>query len=392
MSDTPPAINPVKIPLYVFQSSGGSGYKIGIKVSFDNKTFQMYEFDTGGSGFWAAGNANWWSQYSTPQPDPGPQTIQYSSGIQYIANPVVTQIYFENVPAPLTAQVARIFQATRGGDISNQDQQFDVDWQNALTQPSPKPPLWGQFFGDFGMGLAPFVNQTSGDTVFFAVLPQLTQPLCDGFIIDLGPYPANNAAGAGGWVQEGFIQIGLAPGDTAQFPNQFKMQPATNLDAQDPVFPNSGIPTYAEKLVQGSLTLSPPSFCFEDQTGIVFDTGAPTIELHTGTDQITVANLNPYLNQPLSANSNGNSTSNVKEGMSFLLTAPLQNPGPDSSDVLIGITAEDTDGLNLAGATTLNIQGTEGYVNTGLVPFFNGPVLYDLKQGIIGFQGAPKSL
>jgi hypothetical protein len=392
MSDAPPTTNPVKIPLYVFPLPGGGGFKIGIKVSFDNKTFKMYEFDTGGTGFWAAGNPNWWSNFSPQQPGPkDQQTIKYSSGIQYTANPVVTDIYFENGLAQVSAQVARIFEATK-----KKDKEFKTDWLNAFNEPDPKPPLYGQFFGDFGMGLAPFVSKTSGDPVFFAVLPQLTQPLCDGFIIDIGPYPKTNTpVNAEPWLQTGFIQIGLAPGDAAQFPNQFKMQPWESLPASNPVFPNSGMPTYAEELVQGSLTLSPPSFCFGDQTGIVLDTGAPSIELHTGTDQITIPTLNPYLKQDLQENTPmttpANSKSAVKVNTTLLLKSPSQKTASSGSNILMQVTVGGKSGQNLASATTLNLQGSSGYINTGLVPFFDGPVLYDLRNGIIGFRG-PRSL
>lgn len=47
------------VPLYIFPDSAG-GYKIGINVSLNSgQTYQMYEFDTGGQGFWSAYNASW---------------------------------------------------------------------------------------------------------------------------------------------------------------------------------------------------------------------------------------------------------------------------------------------------------------------------------------------
>lgn len=365
----------VTLPLYVFPIPGKSGFKIGIKISFDGKTFKMYEFDTGGSGFWAAGNKNWWPNPKQPNPDPGPQNIKYSSGIEYTANPVVTDIYFENASiSPLSATVAWITEATEGNN-----EQFAQDWKNALTESDPPAPLFGNFFGDFGMGLAPFMEQNVGEaseSVFFAVIPQLAS--CNGFIIDLGPCPEDKPLTSEGWVQQGAIQIGITTQDISSFSYRFKMQPSGQQ------FPQSGMPTYCEELVTGTLGLAPSAGATpfaSSQLGFIFDTGAPTMEIHTGTQILTDSQLDPYLDGDLA-----NGGTSVKKNTKLTLSATSCD---SASDTLLQFTTGDQSGANLANATNLNIQNPQdGYVNTGLIPFFQGRVLYDLENGEIGFEVA----
>jgi hypothetical protein len=373
--------SPVKIPLYIFQLPNNGGFKIGIKASFDNKNFLMYEFDTGGSGFWAAGNDNWWPNYLPS--NSSPQTINYSSGIQYVGEPVVTDVYFEN-GLSISTGVSRITQATKGSDET-----FNSGWTNALTETAPNdPPLWGHFFGDFGMSLAPFTDKTSGTEWFFGILPQLLPPpptgnstptMLNGFIINLkGPNP--------------YIQIGLAPSDIDNF-TQYPMQPSS---FETHPFPFSNIPTYSEQLLNGYLNLSPPDAPFsKNEIGIVFDTGAPTGEIHTdvynaAVSTISIDALDPYLENKIvyaDGSAEGDKTqSSVLAKKEFTLTS--------GSNTLLQFPVGSTSGTNAVNATTLNLSSSgSGYVNTGLIPFFNGPVLYyfpfdgqgGYKNGLLGF-------
>ncbi len=361
---------PVQIPLYIFpmsnedSSKNGGGSKIGIKVSFDNENFLMYEFDTGGSGFWAAGNDHWWPNYLPS--NASPQTINYSSGIQYVGEPVVTDVYFEN-GLSISTGVSRITEATKGTDSA-----FNNAWVQALTESSPEnPPLWGNFFGDFGMSLAPFTDKTTGTEWFFGILPQLLPPppsgnsapaMLNGFIINLkAPKP--------------YIQIGLAPSDIDNF-TRYPMQapsPATKP------FPFSNIPTYCEQLLSGYLNLSPPEAPFaKNEIGIVFDTGAPTAEIHTdaynaASSTISIGALDSYLeNQIVYADESvegGKTQASVVKDKELALTS--------GSNTVLKFPVGSTSGTNAVNATTLNLSSSgSGYVNTGLIPFLNGPVLY----------------
>jgi hypothetical protein len=378
--------SPVQIPLYIFPVPEGDGFKIGIKVSFDNKNFLMYEFDTGGSGFWAAGNNNWWpkSMYTVP-PDSSPQTINYSSGIQYTGEPVITEVYFEN-GLSISTTVSRITNAINKSNNAKKDKAFDSAWAHALTETSPeKPPLWGHFFGDFGMSLAPFTDKTSGTEWFFGILPQLLPPppsggatpaMLNGYIINL------NASSS-------YIQIGLAPSDIDNF-TLYTMQ-APSPDTQP--FPSSNIPTYCEQLLTGYLELSPPEAPFSgNEIGIVFDTGAPSAEIHTDASNaalstISISALEPYLvNDIVYSGESGKTQSSVKPNTGFALTS--------GSNTILQFPVGSESGTNAVSATTLNLSSAgSGYVNAGLVPFFKGPVLYyfpfdgqgGYENGQIGF-------
>jgi len=365
--------SPVQIPLYKFSLPGGE-FKIGIKAAFDNKTFLMYEFDTGGSGFWAAGNDNWWpaSTYK-PSPDSSPQTINYSSGIQYVGEPVVTEVYFEN-GLSVSTTVSRITEATKGADST-----FNSGWANALTETSPEnPPLWNNFFGDFGMSLAPFTDKTTGTEWFFGVLPQLLPPppaegstpaMLNGYIINL------NAASP-------YIQIGLAPADIDNF-TLYAMQAPPSPGTQP--FPYSDIPSYCEQLLTGYLNLSslpdvlPEQAPFsKNEIGIVFDTGAPSGEIHTdaanaASSTISIGALDPYLGNNIvyadESVEGGKTQSGVKPNTEFTLTS--------GSNALLQFPVGSDSGTNAVSATTLNLSSSgSGYVNAGLIPFFKGPVLY----------------
>ncbi|MDP1721572.1 MAG: hypothetical protein Q8L37_00015 [Candidatus Gottesmanbacteria bacterium] len=360
--------SPVQIPLYKFSLPGG-GFKIGIKASFDSKNFLMYEFDTGGSGFWAAGNDNWWpvSTYK-PSPDSSPQTINYSSGIQYVGDPVVTEVYFEN-GLSVSTTVSRITEATKGIDNPSIVNAFNMAWANALTETSPEnPPLWNNFFGDFGMSLAPFIDKTTGTEWFFGLLPQLLPPpaenstpaMLNGYIINL------NAASP-------YIQIGLAPSDIDNY-TLYAMQVPPSPGTQP--FPCSDIPSYCEQLLTGCLDLSLAQASFSGkEIGIVFDTGAPSAEIHTDADNaalstISISALEPYLvNDIVYSGKNGKTQSSVKPNTGFALTS--------GSNTLLQFPVGSESGTNAVSATTLNLSSAgSGYVNAGLIPFFKGPVLY----------------
>ena len=367
-----PAQSTATIPLYEFPNQGG-GYKIGINVSLDGgANYRMYEFDTGGQGFWAAYNPSWWTN------DPISNSLSvsntYSSTIVYQAQVVPEPITFQGtivgVPTPLTVNNGNVAAIENASKTANPNPFTNEIWQADISAtPTPIPPLYGNFFGDFGMGLG-----TSNG--MFAILPQLTG-FSNGFIIDLGGYPTNTTPSAGGYVQTGSVQVGLTPQDIASFPYLISMQ-GQNTGT---VFPNTNQPTYQERLGSGTVTVvSNGATPFSAPTGLVFDTGAPTTEIHTGS-VITAAGLQPFLDN------NGNLTPPAIFSLSSPGTTVPVPPGTLSPNWLLSIPVGNSSGLNLISTTTPDNNGT-GYINTGLEPFFAGRVMYDLADGILGFAPA----
>ncbi|MBN8898299.1 MAG: hypothetical protein J0H35_08955, partial [Rhodospirillales bacterium] len=176
------------IPLYVFPYQ--NGYKIGIEVSLDGgATTHMFEFDTGGTGFWSAYDPAWWG---TPATD-GTITASatYTSGWTYSATVVPESISFEAAlpdGSPIllnvgTANVAAILTAEK---VNNGNTEVaNATWQHHVS--AGVAPLEDWFWGDFGMGLG--VGQTGSTAAqdLFAIIPQLPGSLSNGFIIDIGP-------------------------------------------------------------------------------------------------------------------------------------------------------------------------------------------------------------
>ena len=148
------------VPLYIFPDSEG-GYKIGINVSLNNgQTYQMYEFDTGGQGFWSAYNTSWFKN-----PVTSGDTVannSYSSGITYAAQVVTEPITLQGTVSGPTGPTTTLL-TVAGGNVAAienaekptqpdpfTNQQFQNDISNT---PTPIPPIYNTFFGDFGMAL-----------------------------------------------------------------------------------------------------------------------------------------------------------------------------------------------------------------------------------------------
>ncbi|MBN8929273.1 MAG: Hint domain-containing protein [Rhodospirillales bacterium] len=365
------------IPLYVFPYQ--HGYKIGIEASLDGgTTFHMFEFDTGGTGFWSSYDPAWWGTPATGGTITASAT--YTSGWTYDATVVGESVSFQAAlpdgsPITLnvgTANVAAILTAEK---INNGTTEVpNATWQNDVT--TGVAPLEDWFWGDFGMGLGVGQTGTSAAQDLFAIIPQLPGSLSNGFIIDVGPYPSGTAvASSQGYVQTGSLQVGLTQQDIDSFPIQIHMA-GTNTTL---TFPNSGQPTYSEVLADGTLsivdggttitsggsTVITGGTTFVTATGVVFDTGAPTTVVHTGT-AITLADLGGL--------TQGGTFSLYQNGTTFL-----------------SFTIGDESGLNQVTIGTTSAIATlapGGYVNTGLEPFFQGRVMYDVRDGILGFDPA----
>ena len=348
MTTSPSTLPPVTVPLYVFPDGSG-GFKIGINISLDNNPLLMYEFDTGAAGFYAA-----YSDKYFPQNDSGPTFTQtYSSGITYVGRSVSALVGFEGNPFPaVPLNVAQIEQASR--TCKNSAKDFTpAQWQQKVN--ADQPPLWGNFFGDFGSALC------AGNGDCSAILPQLPDGLGNGFIVDVGPYPTDKTPPKGqSWVSKGTLQIGLTEADIAQFSaaNSTQMNPVGTTESATPYF--------SQHLVNGTLTVGQTN-PFTGPTTFVFDTGAPSTMIHFGPG-ITHADLTNYLNG-----------SAIQNGTPVCMT--FKEHG-----WTLQFQAGSTPGVNSAETSALNLaKPPNGYVNTGLQPFFLGRVMFDLQNAVIAF-------
>jgi Hint domain len=361
------------IPLYIFPDSVG-GYKIGINVSLNGgQTYQMYEFDTGGQGFWSAYNAAWFS--NPVKADDMVATNSYSSGITYVAQVVTEPITLQGTVSGPTGPTATLLTVNGGNVAAIQnaekptppdpftDQQFQNDISNT---PTPIPPIYNTFFGDFGMALG------SSSQCLLGILPQLVG-YSNGFIVNLGTYPTSNTPiNPQGYVQVGTLQVGLTDLDIASFSTLITMQGSNDTT----LFPVTNEPTYTERLGTGNVDISNGSVSYSGATSFVFDTGAPSTEVHPNTTEATdIASI---------IDNNGN----LVPGTTFTVSSPGATqpvpPGTLAANWQMSFPAGNQSGLNQVGIAQAD-SGT-GYVNTGLQPFFQGPVMYDVQDGVMGFN------
>ena len=158
----PPPASPTASP---------GGVKYGIDVAIGDNPSQVYEFDTGGTAFFAGYNQKFWTNVPLTTTS---ANEQYNSGIYYdgvVANTVVT--LGQGKQTVSTVQPIGIGAILSGGNSTPPATTFD--FTNPLV-----PPVEGQFFGDFGASLA--VNNGLTNPLL-----QLPGNLGTGFLVQLGP-------------------------------------------------------------------------------------------------------------------------------------------------------------------------------------------------------------
>lgn len=361
-SVTPPAQatpqGPVNIPLYVLNLVGNT-YKIGIELSLDGgTTYKMYEFDTGGTGLYAAYNPAWWSGYTSVSDTP--TVFYYTSGNTYTAQTVSTTVTFQtsdgNQAVATTSDVGLITSAEDLGTFTTQQ------WNDAVVGATGTAPLQDYFYGDFGVGLGAASNGVDN------LLAQLGGGLANGFIVSVGTNPGPDSG------QLGDLQVGLTPGDIAGYTTLIAMQGINTIDT----FANSGETSYQELLAEGEMVISgyvdgelmvqSGGTLYSASTNYVFDTGAPSTEVHNGTTLTSSAG-----------------TALAMPDTVLVLSAGGVSAGGTMAS---GWTLSETD--HPTGVSPENAIGdTAGYVNTGLDAFWGLSVMFDLADGIIGFKITP---
>jgi parallel beta-helix repeat protein len=166
------------IPLHylpTYSANGQPQVKYGIDVAIGNNPSQIYEFDTGGTAFFAGYNPSFWQ--NVPLSTTG-LSVDYSSGNFYNSVVSTTAITLGTGSATVSTQPIQIGAILSGGN-SNSGAVFD--FTNPLA-----PPVESNFFGDFGASFA--VLPVTGLTIpMTSPLFQLPGNLSSGFLVQLGP-------------------------------------------------------------------------------------------------------------------------------------------------------------------------------------------------------------
>ena len=350
--------NTILVPLYYLTIPSGES-KLGIYASLGGGTPNIFEFDTGGWGFYAAyatnKNSPWWGTAFTPTTQP--ITELYDSGIEYQGLAVTTAVslytnYNSSTPLVTTAETTRVGQMT---NIINTNGASYWTPQGEAT--NGIPPIDQQFFGDFGMGL----NYANNGIVNVVMQLAFTNGITPGFRVHA--YGTNP-----------YLQIGLTAADTNSA-SAFYFGMNTNTNAPSgAVFPVSGKGFYSEQVFNANMTISNATTNFSANLGITTDTGASTT-IHN-------ENVGGMPGELLVTNNDGKV--HLVSGADFELS-----------------------GLTLAGSNTNFFQfvttdnqiiiqdGKLGnsntfYLNSGISLFQQYDVIYNLQDGQIGFEQVPE--
>lgn len=330
--------------------------KYGIYATLGGgSTPQLYEFDTGGDGFYAAFGglqATAWGTNYTPTGQP--VTNAYDSGDVYTGTAVYTSVSLYSATSSNTPALTPVIQ-TAGNILVGQTTGItntkgkDNNWP--LPVGSTNGPVQGSFWGDFGLSLK---ANTNGIMNVIAQL-QYTNNIRSGFIVRLGPEGDANPS----------IQVGLTTNDIASFPIQISM---TGKDTNS-YFPNTTNSTYSGQILTAMLSMSnSASGLYTNTIGVTLDTGA-TPKLHDITGD--TSSLTNYFNADQSA---------ILTNVLFGLAADQTN---GSLAPLISFLTSDTNAIALQ-------FGNDFYINMGATLFHEYDVMYDLESGILGFRPIPE--
>lgn len=347
---------PIRVPLqWTYVNNSTTERKLGIYVTLGGGTTpQLFEFDTGGNGFYATYSSGtrspWWGDAWVPA-GTGTFNQNFDSGMQYTGTAVTTGVSLfasgtSSVPL-LTAANVVVGQTV---SISNTNAPPTQLWP--LPHDHSPPPVDEAFWGDFGM--APKRGQAGIDLLAGQLL--YGDGVTAGFRV--------HAADESPWVQ-----FGLSAADTAVVAQTFALTPATTGSSA------AGVAFYANLVVTGSLSVTSGTLApFEQPTGFILDTGASTT-FHTGTNSSgQTISLPPDLT---------NGGSEVVDGAVVLASAGSLLPGAGWQPIML---------LETGSTAKVKIQDKKSqyYLNTGIEPFTRYDVIYDLAAGQLTLATVPE--
>lgn len=346
---------PIRVPLHWVKigSPSNGQRKLGIYASLGgSSTPQLFEFDTGGNGFYATygqgKSAKWWGDHWSTTGKTFSQS--YDSGMTYTGDAVTTDVTLfadKRARQPLFKAADIIVGQTRE-IINTKDKPPKQLWP--LSNASKKPPVNGIFYGDFGM--APKPGQQGIDSI--AAQLQYMPGITAGFRV--------HASNTNPWVQ-----FGLTQQDIATLPTTFSL----NRDGRSSP---RGIPYYENLVVTGDLSIKPSAKLakqtgaqrFQQATGFIFDTGASTT-IHTGGG----------INIPNDLTRNGDGK-DISKGSVVKVSALSKDPITKNQSIpfMRFKSGYKTDKNNVGIQ-----QATSYYLNTGILPFLSNDLVYDLQAG-----------
>jgi hypothetical protein len=384
--------SPIQIPLFYTPIDNQGDYKWGIALSLGGSTTpELFEVDTGGTGFYASYATNsaspWWGTNVTQLGTPA--SNQYDSGLTYSGNAVQTAVTFWSNSTPILyspsnvqlGQITNIYNTNYPGislwgaeGSTNPPLGLPVATNfTGFSAPSnsANPPIDNAFYGDFGLALA----YSSNGLANIVAQMNFGAGVTPGFIV--------NTPLGGGY---GYLQIGLTASQTnAAGVNYFAMNQDTQAvigGVTNTFAGNTNLNYESEQLFNATMRLSNGATLYSTTLGITPDTGA-TPALHNTTNDPS------FPSNALSAHVGADKFS-LTNGTSFLLSATNSN---GTTDLLNFTTVETVPENNYAASNvqvTIQNKGADStytnyYFNAGLYLFNEHQVTYDLQNQQIGF-------
>lgn len=326
--------------------SGMNEVKYGIDVALGDNPSQVYEFDTGGNGFFAGYNKPFFQGVPLTS---DPVSILFTSGNQFnavVATPTVT--IGTGTQTVTTAQPIDIGAIMSGS--SPKTGSFD------FTDPAA-PPIEGSFFGDFGASLA--VLPVSGTSYVLAnPLLQLPGKLSNGYLVQLGPIGVTPQ-----------VTVGLTDELRAQFPYAVPIAP-TQSGGTYPVsgWPELNVfgisPQYFAQKDAGSQPV--PIGCDPGDTctlPTIVDSGAPSMSIRLGGEP------GPY-----------DDGGQLKSGVTFIAEFPTAEGKPALTWTFV---AGNNGSVNLADYGDKSAAFAGNNLNTGLNLYNFYDVIFDVQDQVL---------
>ncbi|MEB3167010.1 MAG: hypothetical protein VKO65_10125 [Cyanobacteriota bacterium] len=393
-----PLSAPVVIPLHwVASPNDASTRKLGIYAALnDGSQPELFEFDTGGTGFLATeacdrSRSRWWGDGSPVAPCPsGPPppgcptpsaatfcTI-YDSGLQYNGNIVSSTVQlFASQQGPVALSTPRLTLGQTlfitGGSAKSDPSGWlanDPDGSGSF-----RPPVQGRFYGDFGMAIKPSSNG----------IPTLIQQ--DSFWTLFDPDKVKRGFRVHASDETPWVQFGLTEQDLQGATMRFR------LDRE-----YGGIRTGSLRVHKAGANQDQP-FSMKRNTMLIFDTGATTT-IHSGPVLITGQNdpdgvFPCALTTSVCPFPQGTTSSTVLDGAHVRVQALSLDPGVGELDLLSFVAGDNKATERDYNQVTIQGMGTElapacallnnpqacYYLNTGILPFLHYDVITVLEPG-----------
>jgi len=374
---------PISVPLHFTQTSSGY-YKLGIYVGIgDGAAPALFEFDTGGTGFYAAysphaGISPWWGNHTVITPEV-PIENAYDSGLTYsgrLAEGAVSLFASASSSTPLitTATTAQIGQMNT---INQNDPSTGHLVQKLWSEDGNEtahPPIDGVFYGDFGMNLAYNLNPNSAGIANLVAQLNYGSGVTAGFRINVDQA-----------TQQAHLQIGLTEADTQSAAASYFLMNSDGGAPPDATIPVSDLPFYSQQLFDATIMIQgEDGTLISVDTGITPDTGASTTLHNT---QNSPGSLPGEYAGFINWSNAEQDLGALEDGLEFGLL------GLTIDDEIVPFFEFTTSGATNAG--NVMVQNNRPlnplyYLNTGISLFYAYNLIYDMENGIIGLQAVPE--